>query len=185
MASLVAAVTVSWTSSLCIVSYTQFRNFKTPLPRVASTWRLEVTYTSFVRKVRRHFLYKHLSEHPVIIPYCSVPYVGRSYARHLQLLTSGSGYHVALRGWNDWALQRELANVSLLSETLLMAFVSWATMVQEETAALSQWQFECYIHSLYLFPVTTKWTCAPEQKLFVENLAGSSCRRKSSCNLLQ
>jgi hypothetical protein len=50
-----------------------------------------------------------------------------------------------------------------------MEFVPWATMVQEETTALSQWQFELYIHPLYLFPVTTKRLCAPEQKLFVEN----------------
>lgn len=128
-------MTVSCTSSLYMVPYVEYRNFKTPLPRVASTWRLEVTYTSFVRKVRRHFLYKHLSEHPVIIPYCSVPYVGRSYARHLQLLTSGTGNHVELGGWTDHALQREPTDVSLLSETLLMAFVPWATMVQEETAA--------------------------------------------------
>ena len=168
-----------------MVSYVQYRNFKTPLPRVASTWRLEVTYTSFVRKVRRHFLYKHLSEHPVIILYCSVPYVGRSYARHLQLLTSGTGNHVALGGWNDHALQREPTDVSLLSETLLMTFVPWATMVQEETAALSQWQLDRYIRpfSLYLFPVTTKCLCAPEQKLLVENLAESSHhKKKSSCN---
>ena len=114
--------------------------------------------------------------------------MGRSYARHLQLLTSGTGNHAELGGWNVDALQREPIDVSLLSETLLMAFVPWATMVQEETAALSQWQLDRYIHplSLFLFPVTTTCLCAPEQKLFVENLAGYSChKKKNSCNLLQ
>ena len=144
-------MTESCTSSLCMVSYVQYRNFKTPLPRVASTWRLEVTYTSFVRKVRRHFLYKHLSEHPVIIPYCSVPYVGRSYARHLQLLTSGTGNHVELGGSTERAPLREPTDASLLSVTLSMAFVPWATMVQEETAALSQCSWIVrYIHPLSL-----------------------------------
>jgi hypothetical protein len=42
---------------------------------------------------------------------------------------------------SDRKLQCETAKVSLLSEILLMAFVSWATMVQDDTAALSQWQF--------------------------------------------
>ena len=89
------------------------------------------------------------------------------------MLTSGTGNHVALGGWNVHALQRDPANASLLSETLLMSFVPWATMVQEETAALSQWHFELFIHPLYSFPVATKRLFAPEQKLLVEDLARS------------
>jgi len=58
-------------------------------------------------------------------------------------------------------------------------------------AVVAAGSFVIFIHWVYiLFPVTTKrCLCAPLQKFFVENLAGSSRhknkKKKSSCNLLQ
>lgn len=159
-----------------MVSYVQYRNFKTPLPRVASTWRLEVTYTSFVRKVRRHFLYKHLSEHPVIILYCSVPYVGRSYARHLQLLTSGTGNHAELGGWKDRAPQREPTDASLLSwdpVNGVRTLGNNGTGRNGRAVAVAVGSLYSSVEFIFiLFPVATKSLCAPEQKIFVKYLAG-------------
>ena len=58
-------------------------------------------------------------------------------------------------------------------ETLLMAFVPWATMVQEETAALSQWQLDRYIHplSLYLFYfLSQQKACVHRNRNFLSNI---------------
>lgn len=117
-----------------MLSYLPYRNFKAPLPRVASTCRSESTYTSFVRKTRRHFLHKHLSKHPVI----NYPGIvgNRTFGRKASPIA-----HVTSRqprtAWRlrMTELQQEFAEVSLWTDLLLTVLVSWAIVEDETTAA--------------------------------------------------